>query len=282
MKGDKLVRIETWLWYVFISITSIAVIYNIYLRDWRFVITSLLTLSMFVFFTIFSKRDNLLFPLTLKLIFVAITLGAGIFSYFGQIWDAVGNAVITILLFIVPVLLRDTKKIYFPPPFQIVIFIYIFASMFVGEVLHFYYIHPWWDMIVHLSATAFLGYFGFLLAYALNKDKHIHAKLSPFFLATFAFFFSVFVGVLWEIFEFAADSFLGANMQKAKNLQDIYGVFDTRLGVLDTMIDLIVNCIGAFIVAFLGYQLLKRGDTHNPTFWRGKDEFIEDNPEIFE
>lgn len=281
MKGNRLVSIEVWLWYFFISITGIAVIYNVYLRDWRFVVTSLLTLSMFLFFTIFSKRANLLFPLGLKLLCIAIAIAAGIFSYVGQLWDAVGNAVISILLFLTPILMRDKKAIYFPPAFQVIIFIYIFASMFVGEVLHFYYRHPWWDIVVHMTATAFLGYFGFLLAYALNKDKRIHSKLSPFFLATFAFFFAVFVGVFWEIFEFAADSFLGANMQKAKNLENIYGVFDTRLGVLDTMVDLIVNCVGAFIVSFIGFLLLKRGDTHNPTFWKSKDEFIEDNPELF-
>lgn len=281
MKGDRLVRIEIWLWYFFISITGAAVVYNIYLRDWRFVVTSLLTLSMFLFFTIFSRRGNLRFPLGLKLLCIAIAVLAGVFSYMGELWDAVGNAIISVLLFLIPILLRDHKKIYFPPAFQVIIFIYIFASMFVGEVLHFYYTHPWWDFVVHLTATAFLGYFGFLLAYALNKDKRIHSKLSPLFLASFAFFFSVFVGVFWEVFEFAADSLLGANMQKAKNLQNIYGVFDTRLGVLDTMMDMLANCAGAFTVSFIGYLLLRKGDTHNAAFWRGKDEFIEDNPELF-
>lgn len=61
------------------------------------------------------------------------------------------------------------------------------------------------------------------------------------------------VGVVWEIFEFAVDEFWGYNMQKARNLEEVYGYFDTGLGLIDTMKDFIVNTIGALIVSIIGY-----------------------------
>mgnify|MGYP001208113832 CR=1 FL=1 len=55
------------------------------------------------------------------------------------------------------------------------------------------------------------------------------------------------LGVIWEIFEFAADQLLGLNMQKS--------------GIMDTMTDLIVDFIGALIGAIMGYFYLKGGDS---------------------
>jgi hypothetical protein len=54
---------------------------------------------------------------------------------------------------------------------------------------------------------------------------------------------AVAVGVTWEIFEFAADQLFGLNMQKS--------------GLLDTMWDLIFDCIGASIAALAGFLYLK-------------------------
>lgn len=47
----------------------------------------------------------------------------------------------------------------------------------------------------------------------LNNDERITLSMSPVFVALFACSFAVFLGVFWEFYEFAADSF-GMNMQK--------------------------------------------------------------------
>ena len=53
------------------------------------------------------------------------------------------------------------------------------------------------------------------------------------------------IAVVWEIFEYSMDTFLGTNMQKS--------------GLVDTMEDLIVATIGAVTVGVLGYLYLKYG-----------------------
>lgn len=46
-------------------------------------------------------------------------------------------------------------------------------------------------------------------------------------------------------------------MQRARNLENLFGC-DTRKGVIDTMWDLILNRVGAFIASIAGYFYLKK------------------------
>ena len=72
--------------------------------------------------------------------------------------------------------------------------------------------------------------------------------MKPSLLTVFSFCFAIALGALWEIFEFAMDSFFGFNMQKT--------------GLRDTMWDMIVNTVGALIASISGYVYLRYG-------WRG-------------
>ena len=93
------------------------------------------------------------------------------------------------------------------------------------------------------------------LAFLLNKHDNTHVSLSPFFVALFSFCFAVTMGVLWEIYEFSFDGLLGLNMQKfaLENGTNLVG----RLALMDTMKDLIVDALGAFVVSIMGYISLK-------------------------
>jgi len=184
-------------------------------------------------------------------------------------------AIYTLILFFLPSLFSKYTKIRIPPVFQIEILLFIFGSMYFGEVRHFYTKYRWWDTMLHSFSAGLLGYIGFLLAYTLNKDKNIHLRLSPFFIALFSLCFAMMIGCIWEFFEFFVDEFVGANMQKARNLG-----LDSRLGVRDTMHDLIIDFIGALLISIRGYYYSKKRDTNAP-FWKIKDQFIEDNPELF-
>src|SRR5699024_11099104 len=111
----------------------------------------------------------------------------------------------------------------------------------------------------------------------LNRTDKVHIALSPIFVALVAFCFSMTVGVVWEFFEYTADSILSTDMQKdtiiskmsSVNLTNtnafdpeiITGIDKTTIhynnnsitipngyldiGLIDTMEDLIVNFIGA-------------------------------------
>ena len=97
---------------------------------------------------------------------------------------------------------------------------------FLGEVRSWYERIWWWDIALHTSSGLLLGLVGFLLVYVLTENERIDLHMRPRFVALFAFLFAVAVGALWEIFEFAMDRMLGANMQKPM-LDDPSGLTDT-------------------------------------------------------
>jgi len=99
----------------------------------------------------------------------------------------------------------------------------------------------------------------------MKEDPKIYLKLSPLFMSVSAFSFSIVAGVLWEIFEFFMDQVCQLNMQKS--------------GLVDTMWDLIVVCVGAFVVAAFGYGYLKFGKKSFASRWF--EHFVDNNPAIF-
>ena len=80
-------------------------------------------------------------------------------------------------------------------------------------------------------------------------------NLSPLFVVIFSFCFAVTLGVVWEIYEFTFDGVLGLNMQKfaLESGEALIG----RAALVDTMKDLIVDALGAFIMSIIGYISLK-------------------------
>src|SRR5690606_11091243 len=112
------------------------------------------------------------------------------------------------------------------PEFEVLALIFIFASLFLGEVRGYYIRYWWWDIALHTASGLLLGIWGFLLVYVLNESQDIEMQMKPRFVALFAFFFAVGCGALWEIFEFAMDQLFGMNMQKPM-LNDPSGLTDT-------------------------------------------------------
>lgn len=212
-------------------------------------------------------------------LFLAFTAVVGSVRY--RYWETLLSAFLTFVLLLLPTIFSKRTKIFIPSSIQIIILLFVFASMYLGVVHNFFYCFWWWDIMLHSISAFVLGYIGFLLIYALNRDENIHFKLSPFFMALFTFCFALTVGILWEIFEFQIDSILGVNMQRARNLEQVFGVFDTRLGVTDTMRDLMVNTVGALIVSIIGNYYSKRKESSISLFTKLKDQFIKENPRLF-
>ena len=75
-------------------------------------------------------------------------------------------------------------------------------------------------------------------------------NLSPIFVIIVAFCFALTMGVFWEIFEFGADRLSGFNMQKFR--------MPGQDGLVDTMEDLIVDAIGAFVACIVGWKYMKK------------------------
>jgi hypothetical protein len=172
-------------------------------------------------------------------------------------------------LTLAPVVLRMPVEI--PSEVQIVAVLFVFATLFLGEVRGYYERFWWWDAALHTTSGLLLGMLGFMFVYMLNEDRHVDLHMRPSFVALFAFFFAVAIGGLWEIFEFAMDRWFGTNMQPATQ--------GDPSGLTDTIHDLIVDTVGAAVVSLGGWRYLARARTSRVDNWARR--FIQRNPQIF-
>ena len=204
-------------------------------------------------------------------------------------FESVFVCALTLILFTVPYWINQKLKIEIPNLLEIIIFLFIFSAEILGEIQNFYGIFKYWDTILHTLNGFLCAAIGFALIDILNNSEKFHIKLSPVFVALVAFCFSMTIGVLWEFFEFGADYIFKYDMQKDRIVQTISTVkldpegknkpviidnidktilYSTEngqitetvinggyldLGIIDTMKDLIVNFIGAFLFSIIGY-----------------------------
>ena len=175
-----------------------------------------------------------------------ILIGSIVLSALQGQWLAAVATVGIVLLTLVPAVLGRRFRIYIPPEFELLAILFIFGSLFLGEVRGYYTRFWWWDAVLHLGSGFLLGILGFMLVYAVNQKDLGNLGLKPSFVAVFAFSFAVALGALWEIFEFAMDWTFGLNMQKT--------------GLVDTMADLIVDTIGAAAISLAGYGFLRTAE----------------------
>lgn len=209
------------------------------------------------------------------LLHIILTIELGIVIYEG-IWNEGPwiNAFLIMAIIVVtliPSLLGRQYHIHIPAEFQILAVVFVFATLFLGEIHRYYERWWWWDIVLHTSSGLLLGVFGFLLVYVLNENDRVQLALKPRFVALFAFMFAVTAGVLWEVFEFAMDRLFGLNMQKP-----MAGDYS---GLTDTMWDLIVDILGALVISLLGWWYLAREESSFIQRWIRK--FIDRNPRLF-
>ena len=192
---------------------------------------------------------------------------------------------LTLLLFSVPQFLDKKLGVTIPVGLETVIFIFIFSAEILGEINAFYVKIPIWDTMLHTTNGFLMAAIGFALIDLFNRSDKFSIKMSPDFVAFFAFCFSMTVGVLWEFFEFSMDWFFAADMQKDWILPAINSVklnptganipihVDVQsvvingetwnlggyldIGIVDTMKDLMVNFVGAVVFSIIGIFYLK-------------------------
>lgn len=203
---------------------------------------------------------------------------------------------LSLVLLLLPSIIQHKLDITLPNTLEIIIYLFIFAAEILGEISNFYGIIPYWDTMLHTINGFLCAAIGFSIVDFLNKsDAKIH--LSPKYLCVVAFCFSMTIGILWEFFEYGADKIFLLDMQKdtiistvstvtidpeqnnktvvLKNIDrtEIYDIDGNLLatiqggyldiGINDTMKDLIVNFIGAFVFCIFGYFYNKRGNNED-------------------
>ncbi len=190
-----------------------------------------------------------------------------ILEIYQQRWLLFFVTLLALFLTFFPVFFEKKYNIYIPPEFHLFITIFIYASIYLGEVHRFYDRYWWWDSLLHAGAGFALGIIGFAIMYVLFKSNKIKASASM--IAFLAFCFAVAMGTLWEIFEFTMDTIFGLNMQKTH----------IGTGVTDTMYDLIIDSLGALVASIAGYFYLKKGDSR--IYNKLVKHFEKKNPHLF-
>lgn len=167
------------------------------------------------------------------------------------------NALGLLLASFLPTWINKRFRILVPELFLRIYLGFVTAALLLGEIGQFFVYVSWWDSALHLFSGSLIGVVGFSLLNILNKSPDLEFRLSPGFIALFVFCFSLAVGVIWEIIEFAIDTIANSNMQRFKD--SITGeLWFGREALKDTMKDFILNTIGASFISVLGYVDLKR------------------------
>ena len=235
------------------------------------------------------KRAVTVVYLTLR----ALVILMMILQIFNKNYENVFLCALTLVLFMLPAVIERRFHIDFPDTMEIVILLFIFATEILGEIRSYYTTFPGWDTVMHTLNGFLCAAVGFSLVDMLNRNERFSLSLSPVFLAIVAFCFSMTIGVLWEFFEFAMDTFFLKDMQKdavlsavstvmldptggntpviIRDIEDVIVVAGGEqiplglggyldVGIRDTMKDLFVNFIGASVFSFIGYfYLIGRG-----------------------
>ncbi len=208
----------------------------------------------------------------LTLVLQIILLVEVVVTVWNQQWLAGLITTGILIITLTPLFLKKFFRVFIPPEFVLFVIVFVFASLFLGEIRGYYTRFWWWDIVLHSFSGILLGIIGFLLVHVLNETEDIDVHMKPGFVAFFAFLFAVGMGALWEIFEFSMDSFFSMNMQKE--------MLGDPSGLTDTMWDLIVDTLGALIIAVLGYGYVKTAK--NESFLEQWIEaFIKSNPRFF-
>ena len=93
-----------------------------------------------------------------------------------------------------PSIINRRFSIQIPSLVEVLFYIFLYCAIYLGEVRSFYYLIPFWDTILHAFSGFMLGALGFSLVNMLNREVTDYVKLSPFFIALFAFSFAIAFG----------------------------------------------------------------------------------------
>lgn len=119
--------------------------------------------------------------------------------------------------------------------------IFIFISMYLGNVLNFYTYIDNYDKILHFISGIIIGFIGVII-FAYFTQEYFK-KINPMFVVFFSVIFAIALAGTWEIWEFTTDRLFGLNSQLNS--------------LIDTMTDIICGTVGGLISAIPIYLFAK-------------------------
>lgn len=186
-------------------------------------------------------------------------------------------AIVTLVLVLMPEILERLLHCKLSLPLYLFAVLYAIGPM-LGQCHNFYYTISWWDKLLHICGGVMFAIVGFYLYEFMSREKK-----NLLLCVVFALCFSIALAAVWEFFEFGCDRLLGTDMQDDTLITAIHSyMLDDRLGVtgsienisavlvdgaplpgyidiglLDTMLDMLLETLGALAVCLL--HLLDKG-----------------------
>jgi hypothetical protein len=185
----------------------------------------------------------------------------------GGRWPALTLTLVVMATVLSPAAARRWAPVRLPVPLEMGLVAFLFGSLFLGEIWDFYNLFHWWDVALHGSSGVLFSLVGILLAYCLER-QHGHTELAPRVAFLFAPMFAMSIGTVWEIFEFSLQYLSGLPIQVPQ--------MSDWAGLSDTMWDMIVNAIGAILVAIYGWRRFRPGSANSVPVWVAR--FMAENP----
>ena len=200
---------------------------------------------------------------------VKCILGSGemLETYLNQIQ----MCVLALVCLNIPVFFQKKLKVRIPDFIAVIVYLFIFIHFVLGEIYRFYDHYILFDKILHTTGGAIIAFIGFSVVLSFTNLKSKKVKLSPFFIVLFSFCFALSIEYIWELIEYAVDSIgykiaglNGPNMQRwqdgiiADNGDGTYVTNAVRgSGLTDSMMDMLVNIVGAAIICGVVLVCLK-------------------------
>jgi hypothetical protein len=149
----------------------------------------------------------------------------------GQYLTAVSSG-IAFSLTLVPSLMMRSLRFCLPWGVNLCIAVSLYLHV-MGHVADYYIIFaPYYDKLTHFVSSITVAILGFFLA--ILADRLWDLRLNRQAIVFFVVILTLAMGAVWEIYEFVFDQVFGMNLQH---------------GNTDTMLDLIIDLVGAMIVA---------------------------------
>lgn len=133
-----------------------------------------------------------------------------------------------------------------------------------GMVFKLYQIIPSYDTIVHFANGGIIAIVGFAFIRAQFENWREQLLL----ITIGAILISISIGAIWEIYEYVVDLITNGNMQRHHNIfpPGTYEAFVGQRALDDTMIDIIVDTLGAILGAFLMYRSVRKTEKMSKAF----------------
>lgn len=177
------------------------------------------------------------------LLFEAIIIYTGAKSYLAGQDEIFKLSIAAVICLLIPFLLvhaANKKKLSLPPGFQMILSLFIFSALYLGEINKFYSKFWWFDLFLHfVSGWYAVVSFLFLIKTTIKKEHGTSHRRFEFLKCICAFSFSVSLGTLWEMYEFSGDYLFGTKMVKG--------------GLDDTATDLLIMIAAAIITSCFYY-----------------------------